>query len=68
MSGGQHEASAIGEMATELREAAYQMRDAVRSADEGYRGISLDVQFEVNEILLPCGWKLVRAEKFTGYR
>ena len=68
MSGGQQEAAALGAMSTELREAAYSMRDAVKSAEDGHRGVSLDVQTEVNEILLPCGWKLVRAEKYTGYR
>jgi hypothetical protein len=68
MSGGQHEAAALGGLATELREAAHQMRDAIKAAEDGHRGVSIAVQDEVNEILLPCGWKIVRAERFTGYR
>jgi hypothetical protein len=68
MSGGQQEAAALGSLSTELREASYQMRDAVSSAEAGHRGVSIDVQAEVNDILLPCGWKLVRAERFEGYR
>ena len=35
MSGGQQEAAALGAMSTELREAAYSMRDAVKSAEDG---------------------------------
>ncbi len=62
------DANAVGGLAVELREAAYEMRDAVKAAEAGHRGLSVDVQAEVNDILLPCGWKLVRAEKFTGYR
>lgn len=68
MSGGMEDASAIGELATELREAAYQMRDAIKAANAGHRGWAIDSQHEVNEILLPSGWKIVRAEPFTGYR
>jgi hypothetical protein len=62
------DASAVGRLSTELCEAAYKMRDAIKAGEDGHRGLALDVQEEVNEILLPCGWKIVRAEKFTGYR
>lgn len=68
MSGGQQEAAALGELSSELREAAFKMRDAVKDAEAGHRGMAIDVQETVNEILLPSGWKLVRAEAFTGYR
>lgn len=68
MSGGQQEAAALGALSSELREAAYQLRDAVKSAEAGHRGVSVNVVDEVNSILLPTGWKLVRAEAFTGYR
>jgi len=68
MSGGMEDASAVGRLGTELREATYQMRDAIKAGEDGHRGLAIDVQDAVNEILLPCGWKIVRAEKFTGYR
>ena len=68
MSGGMEDANAVGRLGVKLREAAYQMRDAIKEAEEGHRGLTVDVLSEVNEIMLPCGWKVVRAEKFTGYR
>lgn len=68
MSGGMEDASAIGGLADKLRDASYELRDAIKAAEAGHRGMSVPVQDEVNEILLPSGWKIVRAEKFTGYR
>lgn len=68
MSGGQHEAYHTGKLDTDLREEVYKLRDAIKAAEEGYRGIAIDVAATANEILLPIGWKLVRAERFTGYR
>ncbi len=65
MSGGQQEAAALGEMATKLREAAYELRDAIKKAEDGHRGWGVPVEPTVNEILLPSGWKLVRAQQ--GY-
>lgn len=68
MSGGMEDASAMSELSKELIDAAYEMRDAVKAAEEGHRGMSIDIEATVNELLLPIGWKLVRAKKFTGYR
>jgi hypothetical protein len=62
------DANAVGELGRMLTEAAYLMRDAVEAAGAGHRGLSVPIEETVNEILLPGGWKLVRAEKFTGYR
>lgn len=62
------DASAIGQIDQMLTEAAYLMRDAIEGAEAGHRGLSVPIEETVNEILLPNGWKLVRAEKFTGFR
>lgn len=68
MSGGMEDANAVGRLGTKLTEAAYVMRDAIKEAETGHRGITIDVLETVNEIMLPCGWKIVRATPFTGYR
>ena len=68
MSGGMEDANATGKLGTDLEEAAYRLRDAVMAAETGHRGIAIDVLNTVNPILLREGWKLVRAEPFTGYR
>ena len=67
MSGGPEDASAMGRLDDKLREAAYQLRDAIEAAEAGHRGWAIDVK-TANEILLPSGWKLVRAEPVTVYR
>jgi hypothetical protein len=68
VSGGLEDANAVGGLANDLKDAAYVLRDAVKAAEEGHRGIAIDVVATVNEVLLPSGWKLVRAEKVTVYR
>jgi len=68
MSGGLEEARAMGTLSLKLRDAAYELREAAESAKTGYRGVGIDGAHEVNAILLPSGWKLVRAEKVEIYR
>jgi hypothetical protein len=68
MSGGMEDANATGILSRNLEDAAHEMRDAVKDAEAGHRGIAIAVEDTVNPILLSIGWKLVRAEKFTGYR
>jgi hypothetical protein len=62
------DAAAMGRLAGKLMDKAYDLRDAIEAAQEGHRGHSIDVEHEVNKILLPTGWKLVRAEKVTVFR
>jgi hypothetical protein len=57
----------MGEIASELREAAYQVRDALkllrkacRRADAGYRGMALWPGAEVNDILRQVGYYLTQ--------
>ncbi len=68
MSGGQHEAVALGRMASDIAEASYSLRDALNAGESGHRGIGLDVLAEANDILLPARWKIVRATKVEVYR
>lgn len=68
MSDGMSDANAMGGLSTRLREASCKMRDAIKAAEDGHRGMSLDVQEDVNEILLPSGWKIVRATPHTSFR
>ncbi len=67
MSGGMEDANAVGAIGSKLSDAAHELRDAVKEAEAGHRGITVAVEDTVNPILLPSGWKLVRAMKTTVY-
>lgn len=68
MSDGMSDANAVGRLGAALERATWEFRKAIKAAQEGHRGLAVDVEEEVNEILLPTGWKLVRAEKYEAYR
>ncbi len=55
MSDGMSDANAVGSIATELREAAYVLRDAIERAEAGHRGLTVDIIETVNEVLRCVG-------------
>ena len=62
MSSGPRDANAVGRIGRDLELAAHRMREAIKTAEAGHRGLTVDIPATVNEVLLPHGWKLVRAE------
>jgi hypothetical protein len=61
MSDGMSDANAMGNLVTELREAAYALRDAIKAARRGHRGMVLTgICEEVNEKLRGTPYRLIR--------
>jgi hypothetical protein len=58
MSDGMSDANAVGALAGKLRNAAYELRDAIKAARDGRRGLSVAVLAEVNEVLDGSGYHL----------
>ena len=58
MSDGLSDTAALDRLAAEVREAAFQLRDAVRRAEHGHRGLYFAVEPVVNEILAGAGYEL----------
>jgi hypothetical protein len=63
MSDGMSDGVAWGRLVTRLRSAALVMRRAIDETQEGHRGLCPDIESEVNVLLIPAGWKLVRVEE-----
>lgn len=57
------DASAVGDLATDVLEAAYGLRDALEAAEVGHRGIVPDrreLEVRVRAILAQAGWDIAR--------
>lgn len=68
MSDGISDANAVGDIGTRLENATHDLRKAIDRAKAGHRGLTVDILQIVNEAILSSGYKLVEAEKYTGYR
>lgn len=60
MSDGMRDSRILGDLSIKLREASYQLRDAIRDADDGHRGTSIAIVPTVNEILAGTDYILMR--------
>ena len=60
MSDGMSDATACGRLAGDLREAAYKLRDAIKAAESGHRGMSVPIISTVDPILNDCGFEIRR--------
>lgn len=58
MSSGIQDANAVGQLGQKVVLACYDLRDAIKAADAGYRGLSPAWNETVNEILLEAGYEL----------
>lgn len=57
MSDGMSDANAVGRLGERLESAAYDLREAIEAAENGHRGIAIDVLATVNEVLQKFGLK-----------
>lgn len=60
MSDGMSDSRALGSIAGELERAAHQLRAAIQRANDGHRGMSIDVEETVNEILVGTYYRVER--------
>lgn len=63
MSDGMRDATALGQLAQKLEEATYELRDAIKAAEEGHRGYMVDIQATINCVLArspDCKWRITR--------
>lgn len=60
MSDGPSDAAACRGLGTSLELAAHDLKLAIRRAEAGHRGWSVDVLVVVNDVLKGSGWRLVK--------
>lgn len=60
MSSGPADAAATDRLAFELEEAAYNLRDAIKKAENGHRGWSVAVEAHVAPILREAGYRFIK--------
>jgi len=58
MSDGMSDSRAVGEIGSKLERAALELRIAIRRAEEGHRGLTVDILATVNEVLEGTGFEL----------
>ena len=60
MSDGMSDAAAVGRLGNAVVDAAYGLRDALKAADAGHRGVSVDALEDINRVLRDAGYELRR--------
>lgn len=62
MSDGLSDASAVGRIGDKLEAVAYDLKLAIKAAKQGHRGLTVNIESTVNDVLRGCGYEIRKVQ------